>query len=198
MGDIMKSIRKQSEVLYEIKHSKFYALLYRVDTKEEIQLKMKQVKEKYKDATHYCYAYILDAEQKCSDDGEPSGTAGIPILNILKQNECDHILCIVVRYFGGIKLGAGGLLRAYSKSASLLFEKNDLIEIETGYLIQIKFPYEKKKQIDFLLKEEVISYQEYEEEIQYEVKISLDHYKKLKDALEKECSSIIIKEELWI
>ena len=99
-----------------INKSKFIALIYYIDNINEINNLLDKVKKEYKDATHYCYAYILDNSEKANDDGEPTGTAGLPILNVLKKENLNHVLCIVVRYFGGIKLGAGGLIRAYSNA----------------------------------------------------------------------------------
>ena len=86
-----------------------------VDNIEDINNILNNIKNEYKDATHYCYAYIIDNTKRFNDDGEPGGTAGMPILNVIEQNNLNHVLIVVVRYFGGIKLGAGGLVRAYSK-----------------------------------------------------------------------------------
>ena len=80
-----------------INKSKFIALTYHIDSIDEIKEKIEEVKKKYKDATHYCYAYILDNFEKANDNGEPSGTAGLPILNVLKKENLNHVLCVVVR-----------------------------------------------------------------------------------------------------
>ena len=101
-----------------IKNSKFITIIHKINNVYEINSFLEQLKEKYKDATHYCYAYIIDEHKKFSDDNEPSGTAGNPIMQVLDKNNLQNIICVVIRYFGGIKLGAGGLIRAYSKSAS--------------------------------------------------------------------------------
>ena len=93
----MYSIKKDSIYLYEIKKSKFYTLLYKINDEKEIDKYLKEVKDTYKDATHYCYAYKIKSIKKCSDDGEPSGTAGLPILEVLDKKNIDNILCIVVR-----------------------------------------------------------------------------------------------------
>ena len=91
-----------------------------------------ELKNKYKDATHICFSYIINNTKRFSDDNEPSGTAGIPILNVLENNNLNYVLCCVVRYFGGIKLGAGGLLRAYSNSAKECLNKAVLTNIVIG------------------------------------------------------------------
>ena len=98
-----------------IKNSRFICLIYQIDDVSKVDSYLDNAKKKYKDATHYCYAYIIGNNSKCSDDGEPSGTAGIPMLQVLKKNNLNNVLCIVIRYFGKILLGAGGLVRAYSE-----------------------------------------------------------------------------------
>ena len=114
----MYSIKENIENTIEIKKSKFITKLYKVNNINEVNEILKEINEKYSDSTHICYAYILENTEKCSDDGEPSGTAGIPILNILKKKNLVNVLAIVIRYFGGIKLGAGGLTRAYTKACA--------------------------------------------------------------------------------
>ena len=112
----MKTISNNIETIYEIKNSKFITLLYKIDDDFNLDEILNEVKDKYPKATHYCYAYRLIGKEKSSDDGEPGGTAGIPMLNVLIKEDIVNILAITVRYFGGIKLGAGGLTRAYSNS----------------------------------------------------------------------------------
>ena len=106
------------ESLYEIKKSKFYAFNYSVDSTEEINTILDSLKKEHKKARHIVYAYKIDGIEKKYDDGEPSGTAGLPLYNIINKKNLNHILIVVVRYFGGIKLGAGGLLRAYNTAGS--------------------------------------------------------------------------------
>lgn len=108
----------------EISKSKFYSYGFDVESVENFLNRLDQLKHEHKKARHFCYAYIIDDngnKEKCTDDKEPKGTAGIPIMNVLKRKNMKNYAIIVVRYFGGTKLGAGGLLRAYSKSASALF-----------------------------------------------------------------------------
>ena len=101
----------------EIKKSKFIAYYYEVDTKNEVLEILEELKKEHKKARHIPYAYKIDNEIKKTDDKEPSGTSGMPILNIIEKNKLNHCLIAVVRYFGGIKLGAGGLIRAYRNTA---------------------------------------------------------------------------------
>ncbi len=104
----------------EIKKSKFIGLYFPVKSQDEVVEILNNLKKEHKKATHICYAYRLinPFSEKAFDDGEPSGTAGKPILNVLQKQDKKDTLLVVVRYFGGIKLGAGGLVRAYSKTAS--------------------------------------------------------------------------------
>ena len=103
---------------YEIKKSKFIGLYYHVDSVEEVNSILESIKKEHKKARHMPYAYKIDNTAKKSDDKEPSNTAGLPIYNILERKKLDHALVVVIRYFGGIKLGAGGLLRAYNQAGS--------------------------------------------------------------------------------
>ncbi len=106
------------ESLYEIKKSKFYAYNYSVDNIDEINKILDTLRKEHKKARHIVYAYKIDGVEKKFDDGEPSGTAGMPLYNIINKKNLNHTLIVVVRYFGGIKLGAGGLLRAYNQAGS--------------------------------------------------------------------------------
>ncbi len=115
----MKYIQKRYENTLIIQKSRFIAEAYRVNSIEEIEEILNNIRKKYYDATHHCYAYRLnDNIQKMSDDGEPAKTAGAPILDVILKQDLTNILIVVTRYFGGILLGAGGLVRAYSSSAS--------------------------------------------------------------------------------
>ncbi len=108
--------------LVEVKKSKFISYIFNVNSVDEIKRIIEQIKVENKKATHVCYAYSISGKEfleKAFDDSEPSGTAGKPILNVIQKQNLSNILIVVVRYFGGIKLGAGGLVRAYSKAASL-------------------------------------------------------------------------------
>ena len=160
---------------YVINKSRFICLLYKIYDINDVTTIFDEVKKEYKGATHYCYAYVVDNREKCSDDGEPGGTAGLPILNVLKKNNLTNILCIVVRYFGGIKLGAGGLVRAYSTSVSealKLVSINEYVKFET---IEIITNYENIKDLEYLLKNYQIIEKKYEEDIHFIVKIPIDN-----------------------
>ena len=109
----------------EIKKSRFITYLYRLNDENEINEIINNIKKEHKKARHVVYVYKINNTGKIYDDGEPKGTAGMPIFNVIEKNNLNNILIIVVRYFGGIKLGAGGLFRAYSNSASEIIKKLD-------------------------------------------------------------------------
>ncbi|WP_270445140.1 YigZ family protein [Anaeroglobus sp. AF13-6AC] len=127
---VMSSVRGESYAEYVIKKSKFIARAVHITTEEEAQAYLRDGKKQYWDARHNCYAYQLGMnfeKQKSSDDGEPSGTAGKPILEVLKNKGLTNTLVVVTRYFGGIKLGTGGLIRAYGTAAVAALD-NAIIE----------------------------------------------------------------------
>lgn len=130
-GDNMKTIKATSVNEIVINKSIFITTLFRVNSIDEVNNYLQITRKKYYDATHNCYAYILGQKseiQKASDDGEPQKTAGMPMLDVLKKRQMTNILAITTRYFGGILLGAGGLIRAYSSSVSEALNKMDIYE----------------------------------------------------------------------
>ncbi len=163
----MYSINKKTIYLYEINKSKFYSILIPLNNTNEIKDIIDEIKKEYKDATHYCYAYIYDQYKRFSDDGEPGGTAGMPILNVLENNNLNHVLAVVVRYFGGIKLGAGGLVRAYTNSVSEALNTISIVKLIPSIKIKIEFSYDNIKQIDYLLKDYIVESKEYSANIIY-------------------------------
>ena len=108
-----------------IKKSRFITKLYKIDNVDKVKDILEDLKKEYKKATHICFAYSINGQEKAFDDNEPSHTAGMPILNVIHLKKLNNILIVVIRYFGGIKLGAGPLTRAYSKSASEIIKKLD-------------------------------------------------------------------------
>ena len=108
---------------FEIKKSRFITYLYNLENEEEVNKIVTNIRDEHKKARHVVYVYKINNTAKINDDGEPKGTAGMPIFNVIEKNNLNNVLIVVVRYFGGIKLGAGGLFRAYSKSASEIIKK---------------------------------------------------------------------------
>lgn len=147
----MKSIYETYEYVETIKNSKFISLLVPVSNKNVIKDILQETKNKYPKANHYCYAYILESEHGYSDDGEPSKTAGAPMHTVLESNDLMNVLAITVRYFGGIKLGPGGLIRAYSHGIQNILGKASFFELIDGYLVHISFPFSLENKICHLL-----------------------------------------------
>ena len=158
-----------------INNSRFITHLYKVYDINDIDNYLNKVKALYKDATHYCYGYIIDNKIKFSDDGEPSSTAGVPIIEVLKKRKINYVLAIVVRYFGGIKLGSNGLIRAYSSSVAKALDNSELVLLEKGYNVDIVFTYNESKNIDYILKGIKINCKDYNETIKYNIDIPINY-----------------------
>jgi uncharacterized YigZ family protein len=176
----MKTIKENTTSEIIIKNSRFITLLYKVNNIDMVKLLLDETKNTYKEATHYCYAYIIDNEEKSTDDGEPGGTAGLPILQVLKKNNLNYVLAVVIRYFGGIKLGAGGLVRAYTKSVTNALDNNNLVSLIKGYNITISFDYKDVKEVDYLLKDNNINNKVFTDKIEYNLDVSEDIFNKIK------------------
>ena len=170
----MYTIKENSKYELIVKNSRFITLLYKISSWGDALDNLDKVREEYPDATHYCYGFIADEVERCSDDGEPSGTAGMPILKVLKANNLNYILGIVIRYFGGIKLGAAGLIRAYSKGVANAIKENQLKELVKGINLDITFNWESLKQIDYLLKDVKINEKTFLDSIKYNIDIPDD------------------------
>ena len=165
---MFKSIKENASAEVVEKKSKFIANVFYIENREEAEEIIKKINKQYHDARHNCYAYrVITSDgiiEKASDDGEPSGTAGSPMLTILSKNNLANVLVIVTRYFGGILLGTGGLVKAYSESCSLGIEKAGIVEkyiaqiykIELGYSDVDKFKYFAKNNDILILNEEYL------------------------------------------
>lgn len=163
----MKIIVNELEKTNIINKSKFIGIIKKINTKEEVNDLLNTIRKEYSDATHICYAYRLPSIEKYSDDNEPTGTAGLPIFEVLKKNEVIYTIAIVIRYFGGIKLGSNGLIRAYSNTISDLIN-NNIKDIEQGYLIIITTDYNNSDKIEYLLKDDIIINKNYQDKINIE------------------------------
>lgn len=140
-----KTIKENVTTEIEEKRSKFIASIFYVENVAQVEEKIKEVKKKYYDARHNCFAYIINecgVLKRFSDDGEPSGTAGVPILNVIEKNGLCNVLIIVTRYFGGILLGAGGLVRAYTEAAVKSVEEGGFVFQEKGFELEIEIAYQ--------------------------------------------------------
>ena len=157
-----------------INKSKFITFLFRVDSLDDVNKCIDDLRNKYSDATHICYAYVLDSVKRFNDDGEPQGTAGMPILNAIENNDLNHVLCCVVRYFGGVKLGANGLVRAYSSCCSDALKSSEIVSLSFGKVCSILFSYDNTKVVNSLLNDLDVINKQYNDNVYYEFKIDLD------------------------
>ncbi len=140
-----KSIRNMTESELSDKKSRFICVLIPVNNLEETEAALTDVRRRYPGATHYCYAWRIRKEatvsEKYNDDGEPSSTAGIPMLNVLKMQAIENVMVVVVRYFGGTLLGTGGLVRAYSHAVIQTLEQADLVVMKQAWQVRIIIDY---------------------------------------------------------
>lgn len=150
------TIEKESEGIFKDKGSKFFAFAYNVDNEEQIEEIRKNLKKKYHDARHHVYAYRIgteDMQMKSSDDGEPSNSSGPPVLGQIRSFELTNILIVVVRYFGGTKLGVPGLINAYKSAAKDAIENNQIVKKTVKSNFEIKFEYPEMNNAMRIIKE---------------------------------------------
>lgn len=151
-----------------IEKSRFITYLEYCENEDQYKEYLKSIKKKHYDATHVCSAFLGKDTRRSSDDGEPSGTAGVPMLSCLEKHGMENTAAFVVRYFGGIKLGAGGLIRAYSSSVSEAIKHADLVEDRIFNQYTITLNYETANRIDYLLNKECKEVEtEYSENVKY-------------------------------
>ncbi len=169
----MKSIKEITEHTLIIKKSEFICTLIPLNDENKINETIDFYKEKYKDATHNCVAYLVGTKERANDDGEPSGTAGLPMLNVLKKQELSNIIAIVTRYFGGIKLGAGGLTRAYSQVVAEALKEANIVEKHLIDVYDVSLDYSFTKKFEHLLKVNAIDCinKEYSDQVTYRLYI---------------------------
>ena len=144
----MKTIAKAVQSEINVKKSQFICHLFPTKNKKESKEIILKVNEQYSDATHNCTAYIVSDGEGFDDDGEPGGTAGKPMINVLRKNELHNVTAVVTRYFGGIKLGAGGLVRAYSKSVMEAISEAEILEVESYDVYTLTLEYGDIKLVD--------------------------------------------------
>lgn len=156
MDDTFLTLQRDSQGVYKEKGSKFFSFAFPVKDEEEIKEKIAALKKQYYDARHHCYAYILGKDQqdyRVNDDGEPGHSAGDPILGQIRSNNLTNVLLVVVRYFGGTKLGVGGLITAYKTAAAEAIAANTIITEVVTQKIQFKFDYPDMNGVMRLIKE---------------------------------------------
>ena len=169
----MKYIKDKTIYTYEISKSIFHAILIPLESMDELETILSNIKQTYPKANHYTYAYLYGPhgeQQGASDDGEPSRTAGIPILEVLKHHDVTNVIGVVVRYFGGIKLGAGGLVRAYTKAIADAIKDAKFYEKKIVECYEISFPYHLTHKIDQMEPNDIkILHKDFMEHITYKI-----------------------------
>ena len=170
------------------KKSRFIATVRPVETEEEALAFIEEMKKKYWDARHNCYVYSVGMNReatRCSDDGEPSGTAGEPILNAITKNNLKNVLIIVTRYFGGILLGAGGLTRTYSNSATSAINASEKIEKEMGVEAEVTLDYSQNDKFKYYCEKNNIKIINtgYNENITHIIELNEEEYKKIEEKI---------------
>ena len=195
------TIQEEEQTQIVEKKSKFIAEIHPVSNIQEVENKIKEIKKKYYDAKHHCIAYRIIDEgrvvERASDDGEPSGTAGAPMLNLLKGNNLCNVLVVVTRYFGGILLGTGGLVRAYSEATNLVIQKSKLVCKTEGYEITLKLDYSNLDTFSYYCKNNNIKILNIEYAENISIKIEMETDKKeilMKDIENKKINVIEIVE----
>ena len=150
--------------------SSFIGILLHATSKESVEQYLKDVRKEYPKAKHYCYAYIIGNDKKCSDDGEPAKTAGRPLMELLEKKEMDEVLLIVVRYFGGTLLGASRLMSTYIEAGVAVISGADIYSIAEKYVYHVEMNYSDFDHLKYFAKKEMLSL----ENIVYETKINAD------------------------
>lgn len=199
------SIHEDAVTSFIVNKSEFIGYAFYVESIEEAEKKLADIREKHKDATHNCYAYIIGRDrliQKYSDDGEPSGTAGIPMLEVLKKMGITNILVIATRYFGGVLLGAGGLVRAYTKTVVMAVEEAKIVEKQLFNNVDIVIDYIYWGKIENTLKNlglEIVEI-EYLDKVRINLFVNKLEYERLENLIVNETSNnclIVIKSEVF-
>ena len=164
----MYRIQDRFEDSFIVNKSEFITYLQRVETEDEAKDFIEDIKKLHPKATHHCQAFIIDENiQRSNDDGEPSGTAGLPMLEILRKKNMELIAAVVVRYYGGIMLGAGGLIRAYSKGVNDALNKCDIYQVLDMMKFKVTVDYQYADQIEFLLNDLTILEKEYDMKVSF-------------------------------
>lgn len=185
----MHTFSKVSEGIYKEKGSKFLAYAYPVQHEDEVKEKVDNLKKEYYDARHHCFAYVLAGppeRHRAFDDREPKHSAGDPILGQIRSHELSDALIVVVRYFGGTKLGVGGLVNAYKSAAADAIQNNKIVEKEITEKIRIEFDYDATNEIMHLIQAYnlEITRQDFKERCNFTLSVGLKEYEEVYQKLE--------------
>ncbi len=190
-GDTYKTIEKPAgPEIFKDRKSKFLGYAFPVKSREEVKKYVEQLKKEHHQARHWCYAYIIGIEkpeERANDDGEPSNSAGMPILNQIKSKELTNVLVIVVRYFGGVKLGVSGLINAYKTAAQMILDEAEIIEKILTKELYLELGYEDMNKVMRIIKENNLHIirQEMTDKVKLQLEIRLDDFERIKNLFEK-------------
>ena len=184
-----RTIAAPSRGEYKEKGSKFLAFAFPVDKEEKIRYNLEALRSQYHDARHYCYAWILGYQGeifRANDDGEPGHSAGDPILGQLKSKDLTHVLCVVVRYFGGTKLGVSGLIHAYKTATEEALENAKIVERQITTSVSLQYAYEATNEVMRLLDdfELMIDEQEFGADCRMQARVNISWKEALHDRIQ--------------
>ncbi|MGB0369430.1 MAG: IMPACT family protein [Flavobacteriales bacterium] len=182
-----KTINQPTESLFKDRGSKFHGYAFSVSTADEVKLRLEEVKAIHPSARHFCYAYQLGADgatYRANDDGEPNGSAGLPILNQIKSKEVTNTFVVVVRYFGGTKLGVSGLINAYKEATKDALEQAKIVTKIPMATVSIQFAHSKIGDVERLIRQNnwVIKTQDFGMDCQWIIETPLDQKQQAEDA----------------
>lgn len=193
-----KLVSSENNAELIVKKSKFISTVFYVEDEQQVKNILLNLKKEHKDASHICYGYVLEPNlEKCSDDGEPQGTAGLPILTILKQSKLTNALAVVIRYYGGVKLGAGGLIRAYSNAIKQALNLVQIMPyelfIEVLIEVLIEVSYEELNKLNLLQNENwfELKNKEFNEQIKVIYKVKEEKVNEFKSIIQNLLKRII-------
>lgn len=166
----MNTILERNEITLVRDRSSFIGVILHATSVESVKQYLEDIRKQYPKAKHYCYAYTIGDKKKCSDDGEPAKTAGRPLLELLERKEMDEVLLIVVRYFGGVLLGASRLMSTYLETGVNVLSSADIVTIESKYVYRMSFSYSEFDSFKALAKKLQFSF----ENVSYEDRINVD------------------------
>ena len=171
-----KSIKETTESEITIEKSTFKSILYHIESVDEVKDILKDLNKEFYDATHIVYAYVFGDIMHSTDNGEPKGTAGVPTLEVLKKNDLNNVLAVTIRYFGGIKLGAGGLIRAYTESIVECIKNSQLTQEANVITFEIVFDYKYISFIDKKILKAIKVSKEFNDTVSYTITFKSEDY----------------------
>lgn len=187
----------------DIKKSRFITYLIPIKTEEDFTQHLSDIRKEHYKATHHCQAFILNEDasiQRMSDDGEPSGTAGLPMLEVLKMNDLTYIMAVTVRYYGGTKLGAGGLIRAYSSAVSSALDQARIIANVTQMIVGLTLDYNQIDQFNYYVEQSDISLTiidtQYTDKVYFKFSVNLDQLETVKNQLTERFNGQLTLDEI--